>query len=185
MNAAALYVERGGPYFDMDDVIPWDADRDARLYPGPFPVVAHPPCGPWGRLRHMYKGGDRALAQLAVSQVRRYGGVLEHPRGSLLWDYERLPPPGKRDAYGFTVEVCQVDWGHIAEKRTWLYFVGVDARRLTFPKPRQPTHWISGNKGRAAQVGMKRASAEASRRTPPMFARWLVDLAKTAVVVGR
>jgi hypothetical protein len=41
---AALYVETGGCYFGLPDVDPWDQARDARLYAGPWPVVAHPPC---------------------------------------------------------------------------------------------------------------------------------------------
>jgi hypothetical protein len=32
MTVAALYVERGGPYFAMPDVDPWDRERDARQY---------------------------------------------------------------------------------------------------------------------------------------------------------
>lgn len=32
---AALYVERGGVYWDQPDVDPWPIDRDARLYAGP------------------------------------------------------------------------------------------------------------------------------------------------------
>jgi hypothetical protein len=46
---AALYVATGGCYFGLPDVDPWDVERDARLYPGPHPVIAHPPCGKtWG-----------------------------------------------------------------------------------------------------------------------------------------
>ena len=40
---AALYVQTGGSYFDLPDVDPYDQDRDARTYAGPWPVVAHPP----------------------------------------------------------------------------------------------------------------------------------------------
>lgn len=47
---AALYVEAGGSYYDLDGVEPWDEARDARLYPGPYPAVAHPPCQRWGKL---------------------------------------------------------------------------------------------------------------------------------------
>lgn len=47
-TVAALYVETGGCYFGLEDVDPWDIHRDARLYPGPWPVVAHPPCERWG-----------------------------------------------------------------------------------------------------------------------------------------
>ena len=41
---AALFVETGGVYFGLPNVDPWDEERDARLYDGPWPVVAHPPC---------------------------------------------------------------------------------------------------------------------------------------------
>lgn len=41
---AALYVEKGGAYYGLEGVDPWDEQRDARLYDGPWPVVAHPPC---------------------------------------------------------------------------------------------------------------------------------------------
>ena len=49
-TVAALYVEKDGAYFGLEDVDPWDEERDARLYAGPFPVVAHPPCARWSRL---------------------------------------------------------------------------------------------------------------------------------------
>lgn len=54
MTVAALYVQTNGVYFGLDDVDPWDEKRDARLYDGPWPVVAHPPCEQlaplaWGR----------------------------------------------------------------------------------------------------------------------------------------
>lgn len=50
---AALYVQTGGSYFNLEGVQPWDADEDARMYLGPHPVVAHPPCQRWGK---MWKG---------------------------------------------------------------------------------------------------------------------------------
>ena len=37
---AALYVAKGGAYYGLPDVDPWDEARDARLYAGPWPVVA-------------------------------------------------------------------------------------------------------------------------------------------------
>ena len=47
---AALYVQSKGAYFNLPGVDPWDQKRDARLYAGPYPVVAHPPCARWCRL---------------------------------------------------------------------------------------------------------------------------------------
>ncbi len=35
MRVAALYVQRGGVYWDLPDVDPWDEERDARRYAGP------------------------------------------------------------------------------------------------------------------------------------------------------
>jgi hypothetical protein len=49
-TVAALYVERDGAYWNMPDVDAWDEQRDARLYNGPYPVVAHPPCQRWGAM---------------------------------------------------------------------------------------------------------------------------------------
>ena len=36
---AALFVETDGCYCGLPGVDPGDIERDARLYPGPFPVV--------------------------------------------------------------------------------------------------------------------------------------------------
>jgi hypothetical protein len=47
VKVAALYVETNGVYYGLPDVDPWDEARDARLYDGPWPVVAHPPCKAW------------------------------------------------------------------------------------------------------------------------------------------
>lgn len=190
MNVAALYVDPRGPYPKLAGVDCWDAARDARMYAGPFPVVAHPPCGPWGKLRHLYRGngGGADCAMIALVHVRDFGGVLEHPAGSKLWWVFDLPRPGERDAWGTTVEVNQCDWGHVARKRTWLYCVRVDPGLLaTRPRPREPTHWISGGRGHVGKKtkttpvppGIKVCSAQQRRRTPVAFAEWLVALARS------
>ena len=187
IEVAALYVDvKGGPYPHIPGVECWGLPyRDARQYAGPWPVVAHPPCGPWGRLRHLSKNHDPYLALIAVDQVREWRGVLEHPAGSLLWDAVAMPRPGQpSDQFGgVTVEVNQVEWGHACVKPTWLYLVGVE----TTPAPpfpdRKPTHGIwYGDFERSGGAGpvLLGASKEIRRRTPPLFARWLVDLAKLA-----
>lgn len=190
---AALYVERGGPYFGMPEVDPWDKDRDARTYPGSLPVVAHPPCGPWGELRHLYKGDEHDCAAHALSAVRQYGGVMEHPHKSKFWAHARVVAPGEfLDEYGgFTIDVDQVSWGHVARKRTRLYFVGVDRNAVlsTIRTGGEPTHWCSGSRnprrkkgsGGIAPPGIKFCSAQQRRRTPRAFAEWLVAHAATAM----
>jgi hypothetical protein len=147
-------------------------------------VVAHPPCGPWGKLRHLSKNDDWRCAPKAVQQVRRYGGVLEHPANSLLWPTVDLPYPGELpDAWnGRTIEVCQCDWGHPARKRTWLYIVGVPLPTL-FPPAREPTHWVSGSRTAPrgpVPAGIKVCSAQQRRRTPIAFRDLLLSLARAA-----
>jgi hypothetical protein len=190
---AALYIDPRGPYPKMPDVDAWDRERDATTYAGPWPVVAHPACGPWGRLRHLYQGseGGPELGCIAVRQVRRWGGVLEHPRDSRLWDACELPRPGEpADAFGgVTIAVNQCDWGHKTRKPSWLYLVRVDAEIAAWrPPPREPTHWMCGSrttstrKGSPIPPGIKACSAETRRRTPPLFAEWLALMAESAAL---
>ena len=46
---AALYVQTDGAYYGIDGVDPWDEERDARKYDGPWSVLAHPPCAIGGQ----------------------------------------------------------------------------------------------------------------------------------------
>ena len=76
-DVSALYIDPRGPYPALVADC-WDEARDAKHYDGPNPVVAHPPCGPWGRLRFLCKYQDASCGPRAVEQVRAFGGVLEH-----------------------------------------------------------------------------------------------------------
>ena len=94
MDVAALYVDvEAGPYAGMAGVDAWGVERDAKLYRGPHPVVAHPPCGPWGKLAWNCTKQDPLCGPVAVAQTLQYGGVLEHPEGSTLWRHCGLPKP--------------------------------------------------------------------------------------------
>jgi len=101
MSVAALFVRRDSVYFDLCDA--WDSTRDATEYPGPFPVVAHPPCRGWGRLsqRAHVRPGELECGVVAAAMVRTFGGVLEHPFASKLWAACGLPRPGAAvDSFG-------------------------------------------------------------------------------------
>lgn len=197
---AALYVDPRGPYLGMAGVDMWDYRRNAMLYDKEHPVVAHPPCGPWSKLRHLYLGKEYPCAPHCVSQVRKAGGVMEHPAGSLLWREAtlELPLPGAPpDRFGgFTIEVDQCAYGHVARKKTWVYVIGV-ARSIVDDGLRTggtPTHWCSGfrpgggrksparykQSGGAVPPGIKVCSSQQRRRTPKAFAEWLVSLARAS-----
>ena len=172
-TVAILYCDPHGPYPSLSVPGIWLEcwglpHRDAKRYDGPWPVVAHPPCGAWGRLRTFHRKQDKNCAPRAVDQVRQCGGVLEHPSGSLLWCEMGLPKPGERcDEFGGrTFDVYQSDWGHLALKRTWLYCVAVGDEQLEFPAPR-----------RVAKKTIPDCTGAQRRRTPPDFARYLVKLA--------
>jgi hypothetical protein len=139
---AALYVATGGIYFGLPDVDPWDEQRDARRYGGPWPVVAHPPCSRWCQMAPVNQarygqrvGEDGGCFAAALDAVQRYVGVLEHPAYTLAWPRFGLTEPTRggwqRDMFGgndgrrsWVTEVCQSAYGHRARKRTWLYYVG-------------------------------------------------------------
>jgi hypothetical protein len=178
-KVAGLYVERGGPYFGRPDVDPWDITRDAKLYDGPWPVVAHPPCGPWSALRHLSRESTADCGPRAIEQARKFGGVVEQPRRSRLFEACGIPQSE-------LVFVDQVSWGHVARKPTALYFVGVEQAAITVRHGGTPTHWCSGGRRRSSGSGglvprgIKVCSAQQRRRTPPAFADWLISLAHQA-----
>jgi len=188
---AALYVDvLRGPYAGMADVDAWGVERDATLYAGPWAVVAHPPCGHWGR--YWYKAHDDGhTGPIAVAQVRKHGGVLEHPRDSKLWREGRMPLPGwLPDAWGgYTIEVFQHDWGHRADKATWLYIVGVKPENLPPMPPHLPPVESNIPKRRTLKEGatrhgdvirgmIERMPKSQRHLTPPAFAAWLVEVAR-------
>lgn len=121
---AALFVETGGCYFGLEGVEPWDEKRDARLYRGPHPVVAHPPCQRWGRFwhgstrkPHQFKlGEDGGCFAAALTSVRNHGGVLEHPAASNAWRFFGLTMPKAGDGWAKADEfggwTCWVDQAH-------------------------------------------------------------------------
>lgn len=145
---AALFVQRDGIYWDLPDVDPWDEQRDARLYEGPHPVVAHPPCQRWCSFAkqiekvHGYKvGDDGGCFEASLHAVRTYGGVLEHPANSLAWNHFNLPRPRTSggwvmsfDDEGAACHVDQIRYGHPMRKATWLYAYGIDFPELRWGK---------------------------------------------------
>lgn len=130
-KVAALYVATGGVYTrawaQAKNIDPWDILRDARMYAGPHPVIAHPPCNKWSIAANGLYGGvadrkDGGEFAHALMCVRLFGGVLEHPATSYAWARYGVNRSGEEDAYGCRyLVVDQANWGHAARKRTGLY----------------------------------------------------------------
>jgi hypothetical protein len=203
---AALYVEKDGCYYGLPDVDPWDQERDARLYDGPWPVVAHPPCQRWGKLwagqplwikrtgERKIKGDDGGCFAAALDAVRRYGGVLEHPKDSHAWPHFGLNKPPQEGGWivadfhgGWTCCVEQGRYGHYARKPTWLYAVGCELPELdwgisepTFPQWAIDKHGLAWCK-RAGELAFMGGGTDSSPRigTPTAFRDLLIGMARS------
>lgn len=177
---AVLFARRDSIYKTLPDCDVYDIDRDARNFAGWQPIVAHPPCRGWGRLRQFSHAtlDEKRLGIWAVDQIRLWGGVLEHPAESTLFAHCRMPKPGEfTDRFGgYTVAIEQFHWGHRAEKATWLYIVGCHPSRLPVIPRRagRPTHCIRPTKSYPRLPSVTKPERE---HTPPALAAWLVELA--------
>lgn len=184
---AALYVAKGGSYWGLHGVDPWDETRDARQYAGPHPVVAHPPCDRWHQLsavNHKRWGyvinEDGGCFASALAAVRTWGGVLEHPAESRAFKFHRLPEPTARGWQltldgDWITEVDQAAYGHRARKRTWLLYRGVGAPPVLNWKKTPGTHQI----GLFDQVRPQLPTEERAA-TPIAFRDLLLSIARTA-----
>lgn len=200
---AALYVEPAGCYAGLPGVDPWDETRDARLYAGPWPVVAHPPCQRWGRFWHgstrrphqFALGDDGGCFAAALAGVRRWGGVLEHPADSHAWAAFGLAKPPRAGGWvsadfegGWTCYVEQGHYGHLSRKGTWLYAAHVDLPSLRWGEGEQRLHPVALERygyAKARRIGMMamvggKDKTRIRNATPPEFRDLLLSIARTA-----
>jgi hypothetical protein len=155
----------------------YDIERNALTWNGGSPAVMHPPCRAWSRLRSFSKHREyeKWLAVWAVRKLRKYGGVLEHPAGSALFSFMRLPSPGSIDRYGgFVFPVDQYWFGHRAKKPTWLYIVGCTPKDLpVFDLVMGVPDFVVQSKTNKNHISKRERLA-----TPPPFAEWLLQVVR-------
>ena len=207
-TVAALYVESDGCYSGMPGVDPWDIHRDASTYDGPHPVVCHPPCQRWGRFWHgstrkphqFAMGDDGGCFEAALSSVRRWSGVLEHPADSHAWKAFGLSAPSRiggwkrsDDLGGWSCYVEQGHYGHMNRKGTWLYANGIDLPELRWGSSPQRIHPVALERhgyekarriGMMAMMGGKRKT-EIRNATPAEFRDVLLSMARSAASAAR
>lgn len=200
---AALYVEADGVYAGLPGVDCWDVGRDARRYPGPFPVVAHPPCTRWGRFAKgpptspgtYTVGADDGCFREALAAVRRWGGVLEHPADSKAWPAFGIVKPPRNGGWwpadhvgGWTCYVEQGHYGHFSRKPTWLYAVGCDLPALIWgpAEQRLPAYAVERyGYAKARRIGVMAAvggkhKTKIRNATPVEFRDVLLTMARSA-----
>lgn len=203
VRCAALFVETDGAYYGLPHVDPWDEARDARRYTGPMPVVAHPPCQRWGRFwhgstakPHQYRmGEDGGCFAAALTAVRNYGGVLEHPAHSHAWRWFGIEAPPTAGGWvpadqfgGWTCQVEQGHYGHMSRKATWLYAVGTDRPELAWGTSGQRIHPVALERygyAKARRIGMLamvggKDKTRIRNATPAAFRDVLLEVAMSA-----
>lgn len=194
-KVAALFVQPDGCYADDLDIDAWPESRDAHLYAGHLPVVAHPPCQLWGPLaavnfarwggEHNRPGNDGGCFAAALQAVVRWGGVLEHPARSRAFAAHGLPTPkgfGWQRA-GLDLWVCEVwqsAYGHRANKATWLLYCGDEPPSdLRWDRPRG-AHQVGFPDQRGKAANKPTLSKREANATPPAFRDALISLALNA-----
>lgn len=191
-QVAAIFVQPDGCYANDPSIDAWPEERDARLYDGPLPVVAHPPCQLWGAMAavnfarwggdHNKPGNDHGCFASALESVRCFGGVLEHPAKTRAWLAHGLKKPTgtgwKQSGTGWVCEVWQSAYGHRANKATWLYYVGENPPfELNWDRPRG-THQIGFQDKRGKAANKPTLYKREANATPPEFKDVLIRLAK-------
>ena len=187
-QVAVLFADPCGVYSDLS-VDVWCEKRDARNYDDFLPVVCHPPCQLWGRFakvnfirwggKHNKPFNDKSCFASALFNVRRVGGVLEHPSSSYAWEFHHLPRPEgqgwkKVNNDEYVCEVWQSAYGHKARKRTWLFYKGsMTPKELNWQK-KEGSHQIGGHDQRGRDRSRPTLSGKAASATPVAFALELI-----------
>lgn len=195
---AALFVETGGIYFNDDRIDPWDRERNAFLFRGPGPVIAHPPCERWGRYwgggpmlhgtpKQKFLGDDHGRFAFALWAVRTFGGVIEHPEASHAWSWYGLARPPQSggwiisDKWGVSCCVAQGHYGHRAQKLTWLYAVGTGTPELKWGRCPGMSKLDAGYHTSEERASKKnslkdRLSTKENHATPKDFKELLINI---------
>ncbi len=162
-------------YHNYPGVIVFDKTRDAKTFKGNTPVLGHPPCRAWSAFcKHQAKPepGEKELGIWVCAQVKRYGGIIEQPAYSGLFEAAGLPKPDEiATESSFSICLLQSWWGYPCLKKTWLYFSKISRSEINLPFQFD----VSGSRKKEAHMSKRQRS-----ETVPEFAKWLVALTRKA-----
>jgi hypothetical protein len=139
-------------------------------------------------------GDDEGCFAHALWSVRTFGGILEHPEASHAFKFFGLPIPKvsggwtEPDRYGGrSCCVAQGNYGHPAQKLTWLYGKDIDFKELKWGKtpnltrlemgPRSKEH-AKAIRSSPDYVPVKRISEVERYSTPIEFRDLLIEMVK-------
>jgi hypothetical protein len=205
LKISALYIDKNGPYAN-ENFIYFCKEKDARKFKGPNKVIAHPPCDRWGRYwgggpmlhgtnKQKILGDDDGCFAHALWSVRSFGGVIEHPEASHAFKFFGLPIPKfsggwtEPDNYGGrSCCVAQGNYGHRAQKMTWLYGVDIDFKELRWGRCVGKSRLDAGFHSRQERSNAKttniknRLTPKENNFTPLEFQKLLVSLIKSVKI---
>jgi len=170
-----LFVLPGSQYKTYPFTDCYDEERNALLFSGNDAIIAHPPCRLWGRLSHFSKAPpiERLLAIWAIIQVRKNGGILEHPAGSRLFRKMRIPLDGTTDQYGgYLISINQHWFGFQARKRIYLYILGCTRSQL----PQVPLNFSAITHSVSTSRNYLELDKSKNSVTVPQLCEWLFEI---------
>lgn len=177
---SALFVRHNSVYKSLG-IDCWDKKRDAMQWAGSNPIICHPPCAQWGKLRSFAHSNaqEKIMALWCIDQIRIHGGILEHPRHSKIVEEAKLPLPGEYDQYGgYTLYIDQFNFGHKAKKETLLYICGCPKDQLPpIPIRFDRIDYVMGT-WKGMKSSKKIVTKSEREHTPAGLALWMIEVAE-------
>lgn len=172
-----LFVDENSLYKNYSIFDAYDHSRDALTFYDRCPIICHPPCRLFSRLRSFSNASpsEKKLAFFALDRIRMFGGILEHPRSSTLWTSGNFNLDGSVDQYGGFLRSVNLSWfGYPAQKKTMLYFVGISPVQLpSFPLSLSaPSFSIGSSKNNR----LKEISKNARSQTPDHMIKYFIQV---------
>lgn len=141
-------------------------------------------------------GDDSGCFAHSVWATRTFGGVIERPEGSHAFRYYGLPIPDRNGGWtqadrwgGRSCCVAQGNYGHRAQKLTWLYGVKIKYLELKWGKAEGKTLIYEGfhskeERARAIKTGIcQRLSRNQRMETPLEFRDKLLEMVEAMLSI--
>lgn len=110
---------------------PYNINNDAMNFNDNRPLIAHPPCRLWSKLKGLSTAPqhERGLAYHALYLVYKNGGILEHPYPSDLWNQTGLLTTKLKKNH-ILLKINQGNFGLEIRKPTLLFINGLTHNQL-------------------------------------------------------